>query len=290
MARKLRRRGRVRTVLGVLLSLGWLYVWTLPVVVALTMDPAMATVVLLGIAALFIGLYVIRPLRARRRVAAHLRLRPCGRYLTWLTFAAAMKLLLVFSTLALHEELAARRMLPKLPEDADFVSAAFLADPLGQVALFLAIAVMAPLIEEFAFRGRVQHALEHAFGFVPALLSSAVIFSVLHGRIDGAHHLAFGLFTGWAVWRTGSIWTGVYMHALNNAAVQLLMHLSTDSSLEWSDVASRVWPYAIAGSALGIAGLIGAGARIHRLAELERPGHLTAFGARPLDMVASPVP
>jgi len=72
------------------------------------------------------------------------------------------------------------------------------------------------------------------------------------------------------VWRTGSIWSAVFMHALNNAAAQLLMSLSTNDSAS-SDVSAAVWPYAIAGGVAGLAGLIATGLRIHRIAREHRP-------------------
>ena len=289
MARRLRRRGRVRSLLAVLRSIAWAYAWMVPVVVALKMDPATAILALLGIATLFVVLCVVRPLRTHRRVAAQLRLRSCRRYLPWLTLATAMKLLLMLATLALHEHLAARRMLPRLPDDEDFVSAEFLAQPLGPVALFLAIAVLAPLIEEFAFRGRVQHTLEHAFGVGPAVATSAAAFSVLHGRIDAVHHLAFGIFAGWVVWRTGSIWSAVYMHALNNAAAQLLMHLTGNSAVTWKGQSAGLWPYVITAGLVGLGGLLAVGARIHEVARAERPGFRGGPAKRPPGMAVSPV-
>lgn len=260
-----------------------------PLVMAFSLDPSRATAILLSVTTAFVGLYVVRPIRSAPRMATLLRLRPCRRYIPWLTFAAAMKLILMLSTLAIHEQLAAWRILPNLPQDEDVVSADFLAQPGGQVALFLAMAVAAPMIEEFAFRGRVQHTLEHAVGVVPAIVASAVVFAALHGRIDAVHHLAFGLFAGWVVWRTGSIWTAVYMHALNNTAAQLLAHLSSVLPVTWNDVPTRVWPYAIASGLLGLAGLVGAGARIHRLAETVRPGRGGRVRKRSLRMAVSPL-
>lgn len=289
MAPRPRRRGRVRSLLLAVCSVAWAYAWMVPVVVALRMDAGAAVVILLGTATLFVGLYVVRPLRAQPRVAAQLRLRSCRRYLPWLTLATAMKLLLMLSTLALHEHLAARRLLPRLPDDEDFVSTEFLAQPRGPVALFLAIAVLAPLIEEFAFRGRVQHTLERAFGFGPAVAASAVAFSVLHGRMDAIHHLAFGVFAGWVVWRTGSIWSAVYMHALNNAAAQLLMHVTSNAELTWKARSAGSWPYVIAVGLVGLAGLIAVGKRIHAVARAERPGFRGGRANRPPGMAISPV-
>ena len=268
-------------------SIGWAYAWMVPVVVALKIDARGAVIVLLGLGTLFVGLYVVRPLRGHPRMAAQLRLRSCRRYLPWLTVAASMKLVLMLSTLALHEHLAARRMLPRMPDDEDFISAEFLAQPLGPLALFLAIAVLAPLIEEFAFRGRVQHTLEHAFGVVPAIAFSAVTFSVLHGRVDAIHHLAFGIFAGWVVWRTGSIWSGVYMHALNNAAAQLLMHVTSTSMVTWK-IRSELWPFVITVGLVGLGGLIAVGTRINEVAQGERRIGGGRVKRRP-GMVISPI-
>lgn len=289
MAPRPRRRGRVRSLLFAAFSIAWAYAWMVPIIVALRMDAPAAIVILSGSAALFVRLYVIRPLRAQPRVAAQLRLRSCRPYLPWLTLATAMKMLLMFSTLALHDHLAARRMLPRLPDDEDFLSTEFLAHPLGPVALFLTIAVLAPLIEEFTFRGRVQHTLEHAFGLGPAVVVSAVAFSVLHGRIDAIHHLAFGIFAGWVVWRTGSLWSAVYMHALNNAAAQLLMHVTSNAVLTWNARSAGVWPFVIAVGLVGLAGLIAVGKQIHVVARAARPGFRGGRANRPPGMAMSPV-
>ena len=284
-----RRRGRVRSLLFAVCSIAWAYAWMVPVVVALRMDAGVAIAILSGTATLFVGLYVVQPLRGHPRKAAQVRLRSCRRYLPWLTLATAMKLVLMLSTLALHEHLAARRMLPRLPNDEDFVSTEFLAQPLGPVALFLAIAVLAPLIEEFAFRGRVQHTLEHAFGVAPAVGVSAVAFSVLHGRIDAIHHLAFGIFAGWVVWRTGSIWAAVYMHALNNAAAQLLMHVTSDAVLTWRARSAGLWPFVVTAGLVGLTGLLAVGARIDEVARVERRRFRGGRASRPPGIAISPV-
>lgn len=288
MTRPLRRRGRARSLLSALLSIAWTIGWMIPVVVALRIDATHGTVLLLATAGIFIGLYVVRPLRSRPRMAAQLRLRSPRRYLPWLTVAVAMKLLFGISGLVLHEQLAAQDLLPKIPDDSDFVSAAFLADPFGPIALLLAVAVLAPLIEEFAFRGRMQHALEHSLGVLPAIVLSTLAFSVLHGRIDAAHHVVFGLFAGWVVWRTGSIWTAVFMHAVNNGGALLASYIPGDVPISPSQVASRLWPYAILVGVLAAGGLIVAGKRIHRLAAVARPGVLTVSWKRSSRTAVSP--
>ena len=288
MTHRLRRTGKVRSVVRALLSIPWAYAWIVPLVIAFRIDPARATVVLVSTAALFVAVHVVRPLRSQPRMVARLRLRSCRRYLSWLTVAAALKLLLVLSSVVLHEQLATWRILPRLPDDPEFVSAAFRAHPLGPLALFLGIAVLAPLIEEFAFRGWMQHELEHAVGLIPAIAFTGVVFSLLHGGLDAIHHLAFGIFAGWVVWRTGSIWAAVYMHVLNNAAAQVMMHLTSDSLTPQSRIPPWLWPYAITTGILALAGFIATGARIHRLAQTDRPRAGAWSRRRPLESGLTP--
>jgi membrane protease YdiL (CAAX protease family) len=238
---------------------------------ALKLDPDTAALALTALIAAFVGLYVVRPLRSQPRRLAQLRLRPLHGYLSWLTVAVALKLVLVVSTLVLHEQLATWRLLPRLPDDPEFVSAGFLADPFGPAALFLAVAIMAPLIEEFAFRGRMLHELEHSMGVVPAIVLTAALFSLLHGIIDAPHHLVFGIFAGWVVWRTGSIWSGVYMHCLNNAAAVALFRLTSDWDPTGSQLPSWLWPYALVAGLLAMGGLLLVARSIHRAAQHTRP-------------------
>ena len=134
----------------------------------------------------------------------------------------------------------------------------------------MAIAVLAPLIEEFAFRGKMQHELEHSVGIPAAIIISAVLFSALHGPVDAIHHLPYGLFAGWVVWRTGSIWGAVYMHALNNSVAAVALLLS-DPSPSRPDMPAGLWPYAMVSAVVAVGALLAIGRRIHRIANQTRP-------------------
>jgi membrane protease YdiL (CAAX protease family) len=260
----------MRSVAKTLIAVVWAYAWMVPMVAALQMPPAVAAVLMLVTIGAFVGRNVVRPLRARPRLVAQLRLRPFTRYLPLLTLAVAAKLVLVFSSFLLHEEMAARRILPRLPDEPEIVSRAFMAHPLGAVAVVLAIAVLAPLIEEFAFRGKMQYELEHAIGIRTAIIVPALLFSALHGLADAIHHLPYGLFVGWLVWRTGSIWGAVYMHALNNSVAAAALLLSEDSPGA-PDMPADLWPYAIIAGVVALGALLATGRRIHRLANRTRP-------------------
>ncbi len=88
--------------------------------------------------------------------------------------------------------------------------------PFGMALSFLATAVTPALVEEFALRGAVMGALrKYGDGF--AIVTSALLFGLMHGNlVQIPFAFVLGLFFGYAVIKTGSIWTAVIIHFLNN--------------------------------------------------------------------------
>ena len=84
------------------------------------------------------------------------------------------------------------------------------------IALFIGTALIPPLVEEFAMRNVVMQPLRK-YGNLFAIISSALVFGIFHGtpsQIPFA--ILCGLFLGYAVIATDSIWTGVIIHAIVN--------------------------------------------------------------------------
>ena len=84
------------------------------------------------------------------------------------------------------------------------------------IALFIGTAIIPPLVEEFAMRNVVMQPLRK-YGNLFAIICSALVFGVFHGtpsQIPFA--ILCGLFLGYAVIATDSIWTGVIIHAIVN--------------------------------------------------------------------------
>lgn len=81
---------------------------------------------------------------------------------------------------------------------------------------FLCAAVVAPLVEEFVFRGVIMQPLRR-FGNVFAVLASALLFGLTHG---GPSNIVFaflcGVVLGFVVIASKSIWVGIAVHFLNN--------------------------------------------------------------------------
>jgi membrane protease YdiL (CAAX protease family) len=87
-----------------------------------------------------------------------------------------------------------------------------------------ALVVVAPLCEEFLFRGLILRGLRAYHGTVTAVGASALLFAFSHYRLPAVilPALAAGLVLGAVAVRTGSIWPPVAVHAAVNAMPLLL--------------------------------------------------------------------
>jgi sodium transport system permease protein len=93
--------------------------------------------------------------------------------------------------------------------------------------VWLVIAVTPALCEELFFRGFVLSGLRR-LGLWPAILTCALLFGVAHSSVYRLIPTFFiGILLSWLVWRTGSVWTGVVAHALNNGIAATLVHDKT---------------------------------------------------------------
>ena len=94
-------------------------------------------------------------------------------------------------------------------------------DPLQLFFGFFNLILLPALLEEIVFRGVVMQSLRR-YGDTFALIVSAIIFMLVHGNFAQASNaLLMGIAIGYFVLRTGSIWTGVLIHLVNNLMVVL---------------------------------------------------------------------
>jgi membrane protease YdiL (CAAX protease family) len=94
--------------------------------------------------------------------------------------------------------------------------------------VILSAVVIAPLFEEFLFRGHLQTLLRYFFGkWLPkgvkgqgaawgAILATSVIFALVHPLWMAPMIFVLALCLGYAYERTGVLWVSVVMHALFN--------------------------------------------------------------------------
>ena len=124
-------------------------------------------------------------------------------------------------------------------------------NPLGVISM----ALLAPILEEFLFRGAIQGYLS-ANGSKPwvAITIASLIFGVIHmnpAQIPFAFLL--GMMFGWLYYRTGSLLPGIVGHILNNSIATLGMIHYGDTTIEEqmpSDIA--IWTWAVIAFAIFI--------------------------------------
>lgn len=88
--------------------------------------------------------------------------------------------------------------------------------PLDVIMNFVCAGFMAPLVEEFVFRGVIMQPLRR-YGDVFAVLVTAALFALAHGNpVSVIFAFVAGVSIGFAVTYTRSLWVGIIIHALNN--------------------------------------------------------------------------
>jgi uncharacterized protein len=98
-------------------------------------------------------------------------------------------------------------------------------DLLDQILFSFALIVVAPITEEFVFRGVLLQRWSAKWGTRSGLLASSLLFGMLHLNILGLSMV--GLVMGLLYLKTRTLWVPIACHALNNGIVVLIMLLST---------------------------------------------------------------
>ena len=98
----------------------------------------------------------------------------------------------------------------------------------------VAAVIVAPVAEEFFFRRVLQGWLEKAWGAIPAVGISAVLFGLAHvGQgLAWVPLVVFGAVAGYLARQTGSIVPGIALHALFNAASLALVLWQTAPAVD----------------------------------------------------------
>jgi membrane protease YdiL (CAAX protease family) len=112
----------------------------------------------------------------------------------------------------------------EIPTNSDMIESDHISAAMA-VVLFVGIAVITPVVEELWFRGFMRRAVDRRFGLVAGLLSSSLLFGVLH--LDGASlgdvwvvgllSMFGGVLASLTVVTDGRLGAAIIAHALNNA-------------------------------------------------------------------------
>ena len=149
---------------------------------------------------------------------------PLGRALGWAVAFLGLALLAVLLVGLLTQPLLRHARPPQ--QDLQNLVAGH-RDLLSTCLLFLTLAGLAPLFEEWLFRGTLLPWLGQQFaqrwprgGWTLAVMVSGLTFGAMHLQPAALPGLAtLGLILCWAYLRTGNLWTTVAMHACWNGAV-----------------------------------------------------------------------
>lgn len=101
----------------------------------------------------------------------------------------------------------------------------------GKVVVAVVVTLMTGLLEEFAFRGIILTKLRK-YGDVFAIVTSSAFFGLMHRNwIQGVNAFAIGLIFAYAVIATGSLWTSIILHTLNNLQAISVLIFPQDAAI-----------------------------------------------------------
>ncbi len=148
------------------------------------------------------------------------------------------------------------RAVPALASEslAELVRLARFTDPISFVAYALAVSLGPGISEEVAFRGVVLSGFRSRYSPATAVGVSALLFALMH--LDPLHALlAFpaGLWLGFLVVRTGSLYPAVAAHALNNlwSTLEAAYWQAARPGLDPLEVVLGLYPWPVVLMALG---------------------------------------
>lgn len=120
----------------------------------------------------------------------------------------------------------------------------------GLLYNLLTVSVLAPIMEEFVFRGVILRGLLRRIRPVWAVFWSSALFALAHmNPWQAVPAFVIGCLFGWLYYKSGSYWTVVLLHALNNAATVVVssvtgLDMAGDESL--LSIAGPFWGYFMA--------------------------------------------
>ncbi|MDR2585370.1 MAG: CPBP family intramembrane metalloprotease [Prevotellaceae bacterium] len=94
----------------------------------------------------------------------------------------------------------------------------------GNWVTVLSVVVAAPLLEEWLLRGvALKGLLQRGYSPAAAICWTALMFGVIHlNPWQAIPAFLMGILFGWVYWRTRSLWSSIFLHAVNNGMTLLL--------------------------------------------------------------------
>lgn len=105
-------------------------------------------------------------------------------------------------------------LLNEAPTDSESTTAAFFN--------FITVSFLAPVVEEFIFRGVILNRLKIRFGIKKAIILSSLVFCLLHYKLSFLGAFFFGIVVSLLYIKSGNILVNISAHFLNNFIISLV--------------------------------------------------------------------
>lgn len=172
-------------------------------------------------------------------------------------------------------------------QQVDLLEGLLLGGDLSTPFLFIALALTPAICEELLFRGYLQRQVERSWGAAASIVLVGVLFGLYHLRLSQAIPLSLlGIYLGFVVWATGSLWAGFVVHILNNGFAVLasaVVRSSPDMDLESLESMGVPWY-------VGLIGIVLTAAVVRAMLARRQAVVGTTADARPVraDLLPSP--
>ena len=94
--------------------------------------------------------------------------------------------------------------------------------------MLIAISIVAPIIEEFIFRGIILNGLLNKYSPSKSILISSLLFAAIHGNIhQGVNTFLLAVIFGYIFYKTRSIYLTILLHFFNNTIIFFLIEPTT---------------------------------------------------------------
>lgn len=131
-------------------------------------------------------------------------------------------------------------------------------DNFGWFILNVIILALLPAIcEELVFRGMVLSGLRKNMSDKMAIIISAAMFAIMHGSLQQlVYPFLLGLILAWLAMRTGSTFSGMIVHFVNNFIVVLIAYIQTISGSGGLQMTGQWWFYLLGIGLLLLTGVL----------------------------------
>ncbi|MEE0929945.1 MAG: CPBP family intramembrane glutamic endopeptidase [Acutalibacteraceae bacterium] len=97
---------------------------------------------------------------------------------------------------------------------------------------FLTTGILAPIVEEIAFRRGIQKNISEKYGPIIGIAVSSITFGVMHGNLfQGIFATLMGIILGYVYYKTNNLWYTTIIHIVNNSACVLISLLGLNGTV-----------------------------------------------------------